>query len=85
MDGGIPDEQMGRVQGAVALLGWATVPFAPLLGGILIERIGSTKTVIAYAVLMVAVAVAATLARSIRNVSTAKPTRAVPLWPSADA
>ena len=81
----IPDEQMGRVQGAVALLGWAPVPFAPLLGGILIERIGSTKTVIAYAVLMVAVAVAATLARSIRNVSTAKPTRAVPLWPSADA
>jgi len=80
----IPDEQMGRVQGAVALLGWAPVPFAPLLGGILIERIGSTKTVIAYAVLMVAVA--ATLARKLSGMCRRlKPTRAVPLWPSADA
>ena len=36
----VPDRLMGRVQSAVALIGWAPVPLAPLVGGLLIERTG---------------------------------------------
>lgn len=67
----IPDRLMGRVQGAVALLGWAPVPLAPLLGGILIERVGEPATVLTFAAIMLAVAIMATTSRRVRSESTA--------------
>ncbi len=62
----IPDRLMGRVQSAAALLGWAPVPLAPLVGGALIERVGGAWTVLTFAAIMLTVAIIATLSRTIR-------------------
>jgi len=62
----IPDRLMGRVQSAAALLGWAPVPLAPLVGGLLIESVGETWTVLIFAAIMLTVAIIATLNRTIR-------------------
>jgi predicted MFS family arabinose efflux permease len=62
----IPDRLMGRVQSAAALLGWAPVPLAPLVGGLLIEQVGGTWTVLIFAAIMLTVAIIATLSRTIR-------------------
>lgn len=62
----VPDRLMGRVQSAVALIGWAPVPLAPLLGGLLIEQIGETRTVLMFAAIMGIIAIAATVNRTIR-------------------
>ena len=66
----IPDRLMGRVQSAAALLGWAPVPLAPLVGGLLIESVGETWTVLIFAAIMLTVAIIATLNRTIRVEST---------------
>lgn len=58
----VPDALMGRVQAAVALIGWAPVPLSPWIGGLLIEWIGTTWTVLIFAALMLAIAIAATTA-----------------------
>jgi predicted MFS family arabinose efflux permease len=63
----IPDALMGRVQAAVALIGWAPVPLSPLLAGLLIEWVGTTWTVVAFAALMLTIAIAATLNQTIRG------------------
>jgi MFS family permease len=65
----IPDALMGRVQAAVALIGWAPMPLAPLLGGLLMERIGTTWTVLIFAAIMLAIAVAATLNHTVKTES----------------
>jgi MFS family permease len=65
----VPDALMGRVQAAVALIGWAPVPLAPLLAGLLIEHVGTTWTVLAFATIMLTIAIAATLNRTIRTES----------------
>jgi MFS family permease len=77
----VPDALMGRVQAAVALIGWAPVPLAPLLGGLLIEHLGTTWTVLIFAAIMLTIAIAATLNQTVRtesrqaaNASAAKPT-----------
>ena len=64
---------MGRVQSAAGLLGWAPVPLAPLVGGLLIERVGETRTVLTFAAVILTVAIIATLSRAIR-VESAKTT-----------
>jgi predicted MFS family arabinose efflux permease len=63
----IPDALMGRVQAAVALIGWAPVPLSPLLGGLLIEWVGTTWTVVTFAAFMLTIAIAATLNQTVRN------------------
>ena len=65
----IPDALMGRVQAAVALIGWAPVPLAPLLAGLLIEHVGTTWTVLVFTTIMLTIAIAATLNRTIRTES----------------
>ena len=62
----VPDALMGRVQSAVALIGWAPVPLAPLLGGLLIEWVGAMWTVLIFAAIMAMIAVAATLNSTVR-------------------
>jgi MFS family permease len=61
----IPDRLMGRVQSAVALFGWAPVPLAPFIGGVMIERVGATWTVLAFTGIMLIVAIAASVNRTI--------------------
>jgi MFS family permease len=63
----VPDALMGRVQAAVALIGWAPVPVAPLLGGVLIERVGPRWTVLGFATVMLIVAAFATANGTIRS------------------
>jgi MFS family permease len=65
----IPDALMGRVQAAVALIGWAPVPLAPLFAGLLIEHVGTTWTVLIFAAVMLTIAIAATLNQTIRTES----------------
>ncbi len=65
----VPDQLLGRVNSAVALLGWAPVPLAPLAAGVLLELTGSTITVLCFAALMLTVAIAATLNRDVRAAS----------------
>lgn len=62
----IPDGLMGRVQAAVGVIGWAPVPLSPLLGGLLIEWVGATRTVLIFAAIMLTIAIAATLNRTVR-------------------
>jgi len=61
----IPDRLMGRVQSAVGLIGWAPVPLAPFLGGLLIESAGEAWTVLTFSAIMLAIALTATLNRTI--------------------
>jgi MFS family permease len=79
----VPDALMGRVQAAVALIGWAPVPLAPLLAGVLIEHVGTTWTVLVFAAIMLTIAIAATLNQTIRAESrqptTTETTKEAPL------
>jgi hypothetical protein len=65
----VPDALMGRVQAAAALIGWAPVPLSPLLGGLLIEWVGPAWTVLTFATIMLMIAVAATLNKTVRSES----------------
>lgn len=68
----VPDRIMGRVQAAVGTLGWAPVPLAPVLGGLLLEHVGATSTILIFTAIMFSVAVAATTNRVIRAESKAQ-------------
>ncbi|HZM76874.1 MAG TPA: MFS transporter [Candidatus Limnocylindrales bacterium] len=63
----VPDALMGRVQAAVALIGWAPVPLSPLLAGLLVEWVGTTWTVLTFATIMLTIAIAATLNQTVRT------------------
>lgn len=66
----VPDELMGRVQAAVAVLGWAPVPVAPILGGFLLDQVGNGPTVLIFAGVMAAVATVVALSKAVRHEST---------------
>jgi MFS family permease len=78
----IPDRLMGRVQSAVTVLGWAPVPLAPLTAGLLLQFTGRVPTILIFGVLMLGVAVTATLNRAVRDASAAAITPADPISPS---
>lgn len=63
----VPDRLQARVQGAARVVAWGTIPLAPLLAGILLEGVGSTGTLLALAVSMLAVAATATASRTVRR------------------
>src|ERR1035437_5929017 len=68
----IPDRLMGRVQSAVAVLGWAPVPLAPLKAGILLRFTGRVPTILIVGILMLGVAVMATLNQAVKEASAAE-------------
>lgn len=61
----IPENIRGSVQSAITTFGWAPVPVAPVLAVIMMEHAGSGATMLVLAGVMAAVALAASLARSI--------------------
>lgn len=67
----VPDRLMGRVQSAVTVLGWAPVPLAPLTAGVLLQFTGRVPTILIFGLLMLGVAVTATLNRAVRDASAA--------------
>lgn len=72
----VPDRLQARTQSAARMISWGTIPLAPLVAGILLEGVGSTGTLLALTVFMLAVAGTATVSPTVR--------RAPPLTDSAD-
>jgi MFS family permease len=62
-----PDRLQARTQSAARLVAWGSIPFGALLGGVLAQRLGTVTSLLVLAGLMLAVALAATAARSVRN------------------
>lgn len=63
----VPDRLLARTQSAARLVTWGTIPLAPPLAGVLLQTIGSTGALLALTGLMLAVAVVATGARTVRR------------------
>ncbi|MEI5674180.1 MULTISPECIES: MFS transporter [unclassified Nocardioides] len=63
-----PTELQGRVQSTSQFVSMSTLPLAPLLGGLLLEGLGGSGAILVLAVLVAAVALIPTLARSVRAV-----------------
>lgn len=63
-----PTELQGRVQSTSQFVSMSTLPLAPLLGGLLLEGLGGSGAILVLAVLVAAVALIPTLARSVRTV-----------------
>ena len=63
----VPDRLLARTQSAARLITWGTIPLAPPLAGVLLQTTGSTGALLALTGLMLAVAVVATGARTVRR------------------
>ncbi|HZM81962.1 MAG TPA: MFS transporter [Candidatus Limnocylindrales bacterium] len=63
----IPEEMLGRAQSVHRLLGASTVPLGALLSGLLYENFGVVVSVIAFAAVMLVVAISASLSRALRG------------------
>ena len=62
-----PDAMLGRVISVIGVISWGVIPFGSLIGGISLESFGSSWTLLAIALWMLATAIVATLNRSIRR------------------
>jgi MFS family permease len=63
----VPDRLQARITSVVRLIAWGTIPLAQLTAGLLAERLGAGPSFLAFAGIMLAAAVAATAAPSIRR------------------
>lgn len=63
-----PDELQGRIASSSQFLGFVTIPFAPLLGGWLLETYGAATATTALLVAAVLTALIPTLTTSVRSV-----------------
>jgi MFS family permease len=63
-----PDELQGRVASASQFLAMSVMPLAPLLGGVLLDRVGGPRAVIILAAATVVVALTITCSRSVRSI-----------------
>lgn len=64
----IPDRLQGRVQSVSSLLALGAVPIGALVVGILLEAIGADETILIIAGVMILVAAASVVSRSVREV-----------------
>jgi predicted MFS family arabinose efflux permease len=63
----IPDALQGRVNSTFRLLAFGLIPVGEALGGVLIERMGAIRTVAVFGGCLLALAVATSLNRSVRE------------------
>jgi predicted MFS family arabinose efflux permease len=63
-----PDELQGRIASSSQFLGFTTIPFAPLLGGWLLETFGASTATVVLLVAAVLTALIPTLVREVRTV-----------------
>jgi hypothetical protein len=63
----IPDELQGRVNSTFRLLAFGFNPLGAALSGILLERIGTTPTILAFSFFYLALAISTTLNTHVRN------------------
>jgi MFS family permease len=62
-----PDHLQGRVQGICGMLSQLASPLGPLLGGLLVEREGGSRTFLVFAAILVVSAIVATGSRVVRE------------------
>jgi MFS family permease len=62
----IPDRLQARAVGVSRLVAWGTVPLGSLLGGLLAESVGASRTLLALTVAMLAIAIAGSAAPVVR-------------------
>jgi MFS family permease len=74
-----PDELQGRIASSSQFLGFTTIPFAPLLGGWLLEAFGGSTATLLLLVAAVLSALIPTLTPSVRSVPRPRD------WPAPDA
>ncbi|MGA8113752.1 MAG: MFS transporter, partial [Actinocatenispora sp.] len=63
----VPPELLGRVQSAGMTVAWGVLPLGSLLGGFLLQSVGTTGTVLAMTGMLLVAAVAATVSPSVRH------------------
>jgi MFS family permease len=63
----IPDALQGRVNSAFRLLAFGFIPLGTALSGILLQSVGTTSTILIFSVVALALALASTINRNIRN------------------
>jgi MFS family permease len=74
-----PDALRGRVKGVQGLVAWGPIPLGSLLGGALLQWAGGFTATMVLAVVMLAVAVAATLSPAVRHAPSLHEALASPL------
>ncbi|MFV2110619.1 MFS transporter, partial [Micromonospora sp. LOL_015] len=62
------DEMQGRVESVIMLLATSLVPFAPVLGGILVEQVSGHVVLWGFAALLVTAAGIAAISRGVRSI-----------------
>ena len=72
----MPDRLLGRVGSVILLVAWGTIPLGAISAGFLLEGLGADKTLLVLAGVNLAVALGATLARTVRNVPPVEELRA---------
>jgi MFS family permease len=63
----VPDRLLGRVQSVEMLLSWGAIPLGSLAAGLLLQQLGPSRAMIAFAALMAAIAILGTLSPSLRH------------------
>jgi predicted MFS family arabinose efflux permease len=64
----VPDRLLGRVGSVILLVAWGTIPLGAISAGFLLEGFGAITSMLVVAGVSLAVAVGATLSRTVRNV-----------------
>ena len=64
----VPDRLLGRVGSVILLIAWGTIPLGALAAGFMLEWLGAVTSMAVLGAVNVAVALGATLARTVRNV-----------------
>ena len=64
----VPDRLLGRVGSVILLVAWGTIPLGAISAGFLLEGFGAVTSMLVLAGVSFAVAVGATLTRTVRNV-----------------
>jgi hypothetical protein len=63
----VSDRLLGRTASAARLIAWGPIPLGSLAAGFLLEAVGAIKSFLVLAAISVAVALAATLLRAVRD------------------
>jgi MFS family permease len=64
----VPDRLLGRVGSVILLVAWGTIPLGSISAGLLLEGFGAVTSMLVLAGVNLAVAVGATVTRTVRNV-----------------
>ena len=72
----VPDRLLGRVGSVILLVAWGTIPLGAISAGFMLEGFGAVTTMVVLSGVNFAVALGATIARTVRNVPPVEELRA---------